>query len=195
MSLAAFFGETVTVAVMQGVVVLLVAGFGVVTIVRLKKRKRAVRDANVAFWYLAMSSLVAGSLLWFGGNMAGSEGVRLGASVLLGIGFVLSLISAMLYKIVPFLIWFHLTSQGHFGVPTMRELIGDLRVRLHLYLHVATLLLFLGGALADPLWYTAAGGGLFFSNMLLFFNLFGAGRIYFAMSKKTPLSMTWGQGN
>ncbi len=174
------------------VIVVLTAGYAAVTVRMLYRRKRAVRDANVLFWYFAMGSLFLGVIGWYiGNNIAGSEMLRTGASVLFGTGFVLSLLSAMLYKIVPFLVWFHLTNMGHFGVPTMRELIGEKRIKAHLYLHIAAVFGFTGGAVLTPSLYTAAGLFFFLANGLLFVNLYGAGRVYFRKSKETLPSMAF----
>jgi hypothetical protein len=42
----------------------------------------------------------------------------------------------MLYKIIPFLTWLHLTKKNIASVPTMRELLPDRYARKQLYLHL-----------------------------------------------------------
>lgn len=172
------------------VIVLLAAGYGGITIRRLMKRKRAVKESSVVFWYLAMGSLVLGVSGWYAGHyILQDETLRVAASMLFGVGFVLSLISAMLYKIVPFLVWFHLTNMGYFPVPTMREMIGESAMRRHLYLHLVSLVCFLGGAVFTPLVYHVAGLFFFLANGVLFINLFRAGRVYFEKIKEPRPAM------
>ena len=48
----------------------------------------------------------------------------------------------MFYKIVPFLTWFHLNSQGYFTAPMMHEVIHPKTAMKHLYIHITTLLAF-----------------------------------------------------
>ena len=95
------------------------------------------------------------------------------------LGFAASVVNGMLYKIVPFLAWFHLqanTPRGARHVPNMKELLPEDRARQHGLLHgVAVVLLLLAGVtqalveervLAPPTAQiltdiTASSGGLF----------------------------------
>jgi hypothetical protein len=55
-------------------------------------------------------------------------------------------VSGMLYKIVPFLAWFHLKTQTGAKVgtiPNMKEMIPDKLARLHFRLHLAMLIVLL----------------------------------------------------
>ena len=45
--------------------------------------------------------------------------------ILFALGFLYSLLQGMIYKIVPFLSWFHLNSKGYFQIPTLREFIKE----------------------------------------------------------------------
>lgn len=54
------------------------------------------------------------------------------------LGFAASVISGMLYKIVPFLAWFHLKTQTGAkvgAIPNMKEMIPDKLARLHFRPH------------------------------------------------------------
>ena len=56
------------------------------------------------------------------------------------LGFALSVIHGMLYKIIPFLVWFHLFRGGiKKGVPNMKEIIPENWMWWHLRLHSVTL--------------------------------------------------------
>jgi len=90
----------------------------------------------------------------------------------------MSLMHGMLYKIVPFLVWFHLFRGGvKSGVPNMKEIIPETWMWRHLWLHRSTLL----GALFAPWWNAAAWlveVGLLLQGMLLGYALFIAIAVY-----------------
>jgi hypothetical protein len=84
----------------------------------------------------------------------------------------------MLYKIVPFLAWFHLQSQLQAragSIPTMRDMIGERRTRWQFRLHCVACAL-LTGAVWQPRLAVAAGGALALSALLLWINLLSAVR-------------------
>ena len=65
-------------------------------------------------------------------------------SYMLFVGFSLSVIFAMVYKIVPFLVWFHLSSQGYMEAPMMHEVIKPKMAKIHFFLHIVSVLFLLG---------------------------------------------------
>jgi hypothetical protein len=95
-----------------GLIALLLASFCGITLYRLARRKRAP-DVTTFYWYLSLASLTGCVVLYF---LKDAEDTR--RPVLLGIlfltGFAASAVNGMLYKIVPFLLWYHL---GAAGVP------------------------------------------------------------------------------
>ena len=56
------------------------------------------------------------------------------------ISFVLSIIFAMVYKIVPFLVWFHLSNQGYMEAPMMFDVIHPKKAKIHFWIHIAMLI-------------------------------------------------------
>jgi len=100
------------------------------------------------------------------------------------------LINAMLYKILPFLVWFHLSNMGHFNIPTMRDMLSDKKARIQFYMHLAALLFFVAAPILELYLYKVAA--LFFtvSNVLLFINLYSAAKIYF-QKKDEPVPMAF----
>jgi hypothetical protein len=64
-------------------------------------------------------------------------------SILIGGGFVLSIMIGMLYKIIPFLVWFHLNSMGYMSIPTMNEMINKKLSKIQFYLFVISLIGFM----------------------------------------------------
>jgi hypothetical protein len=103
------------------------------------------------------------------------------------VGFAVSVIDGMLYKIVPFLAWFHL--QAAVGVkraPHMKRILGDAPQRVHLALHAgAVALLLLAVAWPEPL-ARVAGLALALSAAMLLRNLIVAVRRYRSDSMRGP---------
>ncbi len=97
------------------------------TIYLLSKRRRPTSDASVWFWRLSMGLLVLFGISMFFDNLE--------FSYMLFVGFSISVILAMVYKIVPFLVWFHLSSQGYMKAPMMHEVIKPKMAKIHFFLH------------------------------------------------------------
>jgi len=102
--------------------------YSVATIYLLTKRRRPTSDASVWFWRLSMGILILFGFSLFFNNLE--------FSYMLFIGFSLSVILAMVYKIVPFLVWFHLSSQGYMKAPMMHEVISPKMAKRHFFLHL-----------------------------------------------------------
>ena len=87
-------------------------------------------------------------------------------------GFAVSVIDGMLYKIVPFLAWFHLQAAvGAKRAPHMKRILGDAPQHVHLALHAgAVALLLIAVAWPEPL-ARVAGLALALSAAMLLRNL------------------------
>jgi hypothetical protein len=137
LSKAVFYGSYVP----DLLVSLMVITFALVTMRNLWVRRRKVRDPLVTLWYLGMVLLVASCLVF---PLRGvSHDLFLTFLALFG-GFTHTIIMAMMYRIIPFLVWIHLSSRGVKRAPTMHEVIGQRVIWAHTGLHilsVATLLL------------------------------------------------------
>lgn len=136
--------------------------FGITTIVLQQRRRRRTADVTLDFWRVGMGSLIVASLAWamgvaWPGVWAESMGILIG--ILAMFGFAGSVIVGMLYKIMPFLAWFHLQSMCPMGTlaPNMKKILPDRRQRLQFRTHVLALLL-LCAAVLWPRWlvYPAA---------------------------------------
>lgn len=170
---------------------LLAAGFtcfGIWTLYLQGRRRRRVPDVTLWFWRLGMSSLLACVLLWAGIRLTGLEAhwpqYPLVLGVLMIIGFAISVINGMLYKILPFLIWLHLQTQARDRtarrhVPNVKKIISHERAHWQLRAHLLALLLFL-----IAVWWPqsqviyAAVGCFALSCLMLWFNLLGGLRAY-----------------
>jgi hypothetical protein len=103
------------------------------TIYRLYQRRRPTSDATVWFWRLGMICLIVTS------SAILIDTTFLEIKYISFVGFVLSIIFAMVYKIVPFLIWFHLSTQGYMEAPMMHDVIHPEVAKIHFYIHISLL--------------------------------------------------------
>lgn len=154
--------------------------FAVATLRLQARRKRKIKDATLDFWRLGMSCLIAAAVLavalsWF--PLADAWKVLAGLLFLLG--FAVSVVSGMLYKILPFLAWFHLQARQGFrpGLPNMRDYLPEARARGHYRLHLAALASLLPAPFL-PLLAVPGGVLLAASGALLGLNLWRATRLY-----------------
>lgn len=156
--------------------------FAVATLILQSRRRRKLPDVTLDFWRLGMASLIACVLVWlvaqFWPTLANSHVYPLLLGVLFLGGFAVSVVNGMLYKIVPFLAWFHLQAQlqAHAGsIPTMRDMIAERWTRWQFRLHLLACVL-LVAATGWTQWAIAAGIALALSALLLWLNLLSAVR-------------------
>ena len=147
------------------------------------RRRRRQADPTLIYWRGAMLSLAAFALSWVVletvPQLGGSPRAPLWLGVLVIPGLFLSVITGMLYKIMPFLNWLHLQQQGGTVTtsPNMKQMIPEGAMRGQMRLHFAAL----GLLLAAVLWPALAlPAGLMFTASCLWleWNLVGAARAY-----------------
>ena len=127
-------------------------GFAALTLYLLAKRKRPKPDVTTLFWALAMASLLLGALLYCLPPHLFGEAQPLLLGILFIVGFAASAVNGMLYKIVPFLVWYHLQSVPGLerkAVPNVRQIVGERAALLQFGLHFAGCAL-LAAAVAGP---------------------------------------------
>lgn len=148
------------------------------------RRRRRVADLTLQFWRIAMLGLIATALIWLAALLLpawsgrGEYPLLLGAGLLAAVG--ISVTNGMLYKIVPFLAWFHLQHRqmalirfGLVEIPHMKALLPDRWARRQLRLHLGVLALgvaapFFPDLLARPLGLLlACSFGLLWVNLAL----------------------------
>ena len=156
--------------------------FALATLRLQSRRRRKLPDVTLDYWRLGMASLIACVAVWLAAIIwpawADSDAYALLLGVLFFGGFAVSVVSGMLYKIVPFLAWFHLQAQLQAragSIPTMKEMIAERWMRWQFRLHLAACVL-LVAALLWPQWALAAGATLAVSALLLWLNLLSATR-------------------
>jgi hypothetical protein len=156
--------------------------FALATLRLQSRRRRKLQDVTLDYWRLGMASLIACVLVWLAARFwpawADSDVYPLLLGVLFIGGFAVSVVSGMLYKIVPFLAWFHLQAQLQAragSIPTMKEMIAERWMRGQFRLHLAACGL-LAAATCLPQLAIAAGSLLALSALLLWVNLLAAAR-------------------
>jgi len=123
--------------------------YAAVTLHRLYHRKRPTSDATVWFWRLGMGLLIVSMLILLINTLTTLPNNIMFVSYITFIGFALSIVFAMVYKIVPFLTWFHLSNQGYIEAPMMHDVIHPKKAKTHFKLHVSMLISWLGAVLLE----------------------------------------------
>lgn len=157
------------------------AAFGAVTGALLLRRKRPKADTTTLFWYAAIASLLAACVLGALPAAPSATHTPLVLGVLLVAGFAFSAINGMLYKIVPFLVWYHLQDTVEGGcrsVPSVTAMIPAAWTRRQFRAHAAALVLLLGACLRPDLLARPAAAAFCLSCFLLCLNLARVLRIH-----------------
>ena len=161
------------------------AAFAILTISLLWRRKRPTAEPTTLFWYLGLASLLAGAALWAAGSWlpgnAGHSSFAITVGVLLIVGFASSTINGMLYKIVPFLVWYHLQTRlvaGPVKAPNVRQVIAPGATRGQFASHALALLLLLAATIWPAQLARLAAAAFLLSSGWLWVNLLSAFLLY-----------------
>ncbi|PLP97399.1 hypothetical protein [Cupriavidus pauculus] len=168
--------------------VVLLGGWMLAAVLRARRR----HDPHWLLWTAAIASMVAAAILtaiqlFQPANTPMALPWWIGVLALVG-GGVLP-VTAMLGKIVPFLVWLHLRRllQPRARVPVMQDIISPVRQRQQALLLMAAFVTLLALPLA-PVWLARVGGLLFAaSNAWLGYQLLTALRCMFRMRKQGGL--------
>ena len=134
-------------------------------------------------------ALFVGALLGIAAPLSASLAQAPQVEVLLGIlsifGFAVAVINGMLYKIVPFLAWFHLQAQlfQRVKVPNMKQLLPDACIRQQWWSYLAALLLLLAAAVQPRLFTYPAALAVGVAGGWLGINLLKVCRMYYRVSR------------
>lgn len=172
---------------LHGSLLALYCGFAVVTLALLHRRKRPAPDATTLFWRTAMASVVCAAPAWAIGALAGRPSSAVTVGILLLAGGVWSAISGMLYKIIPFLLWYHMQASIDVRssiVPKVKAVLPDTHARAQYWAHLIALVLLLAAG-ASPAWLARPAALAFVaSNLWLGANMAGALRVYVRVVRK-----------
>ena len=146
-----------TWSIITTIIAFMLVAYAALTLKRLTQRKRPIADATVWFWRTGLGVLIVSMLLRIVDTLTPLPQSIAALSYITFGGFALSIVFAMFYKIVPFLTWFHLNSQGYFTAPMMHEVIHPKTAMRHLYIHLAALVAYILALFISPLIYLAGG--------------------------------------
>jgi len=148
------------------------------TIKRLRRRRRKIPDVTVSYWYTSMLTLLLSVIFWWIGYI---EPLFFTLSFIsFSIGFLGSLLQGMIYKIIPFLVWFHLSSSGKWDIPTIKEIIDEEDMWVQLRLYQLFIVLFLLSFFL-PLIKIVAASILAISSVSLLINMVSGWKIYISI--------------
>ncbi|MCF7821534.1 MAG: hypothetical protein K9M17_03710 [Mariprofundaceae bacterium] len=155
--------------------------FAVVTLSLQRQRRRQIPDVTLDYWRLGMASILVATLLWLAGavvpEQALSPAMELVTGTVVLVGVLISLITGMVYKIVPFLLWFHLQGRldEYVKLPTMKQLLPDQPARRQLRMHIAALFLLAASAIWPSGWIFYPATLIFAAScLMLLLNIFSA---------------------
>lgn len=163
--------------------------FGLATLRLQQQRRRRQADVTLRFWRVAMASLLAAALAttlaWLVPAWDEAAVRPLFVGILWIMGFALSAVNGMLYKIVPFLVWLHLQSRHppRGSTPNMKQVIADAQARHQALAHEVALLLLAAAPFLPALFYPALAASAL-SFLLLGRNLLGAWRCYLDFDRR-----------
>ena len=140
-SLSLLFGYTLPLITTAISILFLL--YATITLDRLNQRKRPTSDATVWFWRLGMGLLIISSTITLLHSFLYVDKTLIHISYVTFIGFGLSIVLAMVYKIVPFLTWFHLSNQGYMEAPMMHDVIHPKKAKIHFYIHITMIVLWI----------------------------------------------------
>ncbi len=152
--------------------------------VKFNKRKRPISDVTVWYWRAASIFLTLGAFLWIFDEFFKHEYIVM-VGILIGGGFILSIMLGMLYKIVPFLVWFHLNAMGYMTIPTMNEMINKTAAKVQFTLFILALVGFIF-AFYMPEVLVPSALAFILSMAILEYNILAAVWIYMQTKKRKP---------
>lgn len=159
----------------------LYAAFAAWTFHLLRTRKRPEADTTTLFWRTATASVAGAGALWIANAGMGGRDIAVTTGVLLMMGGAWSAINGMLYKIIPFLLWYHAQKSSETaipGMPKVKEMLPERVARPQFFAHVAALLLLVAASVAPAPFARPAAVVLGVSAGWLALNMFGAWRRY-----------------
>ncbi len=107
----------------------LVMFHALLTLHRLFTRRRKVAEKSLYFWYVSHANLLLAMLLFI------FYGFEVPFLIAFGL-FFSTLIMGMMFRIIPFLVWFHLSSEGSSHIPLMSEVIDQRLIKSCLVLSI-----------------------------------------------------------
>ena len=150
---------------------------------KLNERRRPIVDVTVWYWRSAAIFLTLGAFAWALNDIYKLEYIVL-VSILIG-AFILSIMMGMLYKIIPFLVWFHLNSMGYMTIPTITEMINKNLAKTQFVMFIVSIIgFFISYFLPEILPITAIS--FIVSMVILEYNIISPVLVYAKVIKTKP---------
>lgn len=156
-SAAVLFEQSLLASLLLGLIAALSALFLGTTVTTLSKTRRSRPDASFQVFRLGIWCLIAGLACLLATFVSDAAWLRILAGVLVLYGGFVSVIQGMLYKIVPFLAWLHLTQAG-VKAPNVRQLMPEARTRQQLRFHTLALAVLLAALILGIEWLVRLAG-------------------------------------
>lgn len=155
---AAVMYELTTIEFVIVIVLVVLAGLFIVNTLALQRRSRkSIPDITHRAFQLGLGSLIAGLICILVSYHAESPVWPVLSGVLILHGGFISVMLGMLYKIVPFLAWLHLTQAG-VRAPNMKKLQPDKPVRKQFITHAAAFAALVIAAISVNIWIGRIAG-------------------------------------
>lgn len=180
-----FFFLGLDAYILKVLIATLLIMFSLYALNSLNHRRRPVFDVTLWYWKISLYFFIFTMLNWL---FVPQDSPFL-IAIMFSFGFLYSLLQGMVYKIIPFLAWFHLSSKGHFTIPTMREMISEDMIKIHFFLHCTALLFFVITPFLSNLFLIIGAAFFIASNALFLINCIIAIRKYNKIAKTDPMSM------
>ncbi|MEO5333761.1 MAG: hypothetical protein H7839_17250 [Magnetococcus sp. YQC-5] len=134
--------------------------YGIETYRMMSQRKRTFADATLRFWQLGFVCGVMALCLLMLWPLVSDERLRFLFGILYAVGWVGSIITGMLHKIIPFLVWFHRFSPaaGLQEIPMMDDLSPSRVVNVQVYVHAGSIVILSMGVVTGWDWAVRFGG-------------------------------------
>jgi len=176
-----FFSLEIVSLIGRIVIAISLSLFACITLWLQYKRKKKQSDPTLWFWRIGMVFLLLTILLWsigqFEVEIAKSTTYPISLGVLMIVGFILSIINGMLYKIIPFLVWLHLSILvGNYKVsrrliPNIKTMLSIPMAYMQLGLHLLAIILMISWIAWSPTFFVPATLSFAVSNIVLLANL------------------------
>lgn len=148
----------------------LLALFAMQSLRLLRQRKRPRPDVTTLYWWLAMGSLILALAAFAVGGQRPSWAVLIGTLFIVGFG--MSAVTGMLFKIVPFLCWYHAQDQAGLlqgrRPPALKHYLEDAVAKRQWAVQAAATLMMLAACVANlsgqeavALWLARTAGIMF----------------------------------
>ena len=184
----ALFSVNASNAVVLGFAAILRGGFAsyaLTTIMLQQQRRRKVPDVTMDFWRFGLLCLLLALTIMALSRTGQISHPRIDLVLgsLMIVGFTMSLITGMLYKIIPFLVWLHMTqtiemsNRWELKIPNMKKIVSDKNARNQFRMHMLAVgLMLVALFVADLVRFAATV--FMISNLYLAFNLISGALVF-----------------